>query len=100
MKKRSFMIVIVLLIAFITLSCSKKSTEPEVKTVATPTFTPPGGTFTSAQTVTMHSTTLGVTIVFTTDGTEPNSSSQVYSNPILVNSTTTIKGKSIQRWLE
>jgi formylglycine-generating enzyme required for sulfatase activity len=96
MKIRIFMIVIVLLIAFMTVSCSKKSTEPEVKKVTTPTFTPPGGIYTSAQTVSMHSTTLGVTIVYTTDGSEPNSSSQVYSNPIFVNSTSTIKSKAFR----
>ncbi len=90
------MIFVAFLIVVIALSCSKKTTEPEVKTVASPTFTPPGGTYTSAQTVTMQSTTLGVTIVFTTDGTEPNSSSQVYSNPINVNSSTTIKAKAFR----
>lgn len=96
MKKRFFMIVIALLIVLISLSCSKKTTEPEVKKVATPSFTPPGGRYTSSQTVTMQSTTLGVTIVYTTDGTEPNSSSQVYSNPINVNSSTTIKAKAFR----
>jgi formylglycine-generating enzyme required for sulfatase activity len=96
MKKRFFMIVIALLIVLISLSCSKKTTEPEVKKVATPSFTPPGGRYTSSQTVTMQSTTLGVTIVYTTDGTEPNSSSQVYSNPINVNRSTTIKAKAFR----
>jgi len=96
MKKRFFMIVIALLIVPISLICSKKTTEPEVKKVATPSFTPPGGRYTSSQTVTMQSTTLGVTIVYTTDGTEPNSSSQVYSNPINVNRSTTIKAKAFR----
>lgn len=96
MKKRFFMIVIALLNVLISLSCSKKTTEPEVKKVATPSFTPPGGRYTSSQTVTMQSTTLGVTIVYTTDGTEPNSSSQVYSNPINVNRSTTIKAKALR----
>jgi formylglycine-generating enzyme required for sulfatase activity len=96
MKKRFFMIVIALLIVPISLICSKKTTEPEVKKVATPSFTPPGGRYTSSQTVTMQSTTLGVTIVYPTDGTEPNSSSQVYSNPINVNRSTTIKAKAFR----
>jgi len=96
MKKIFFMIVIALLNVLISLICSKKTTEPEVKKVATPSFTPPGGRYTSSQTVTMQSTTLGVTIVYTTDGTEPNSSSQVYSNPINVNRSTTIKAKAFR----
>jgi len=96
MTKIFFMIVIALLNVLISLICSKKTTEPEVKKVATPSFTPPGGRYTSSQTVTMQSTTLGVTIVYTTDGTEPNSSSQVYSNPINVNRSTTIKAKALR----
>ena len=40
-------------------------------TVAAPTFNPDGGTFTGSTSVTITSTTPGVTIYYTTDGTDP-----------------------------
>jgi len=94
MKKRFFMIVIALLIVLISLSCSKKTTEPEVKTVATPTFNPAAGTYTSAQNVTISCSTPGATIRYTTNGTDPTESSAVYSTPINVAATTTIKARA------
>jgi hypothetical protein len=60
-------------------------------TVATPTFSPAGGTYTSAQSVTLSDSTSGATIYYTTDGTTPTTSSTVYSGAIPVNSTTTIE---------
>lgn len=58
---------------------------------ATPTFSPAAGTYTSAQNVTISTTTDGATIYYTTDGTDPTESSSVYSTPIYVSKTTTIK---------
>lgn len=58
----------------------------------TPTFSPAAGKYTSAQDVTISTTTDGATIYYTTDGTNPTtSSSSVYSTPISVSATTTIK---------
>src|SRR5204863_1834346 len=57
---------------------------------ATPTFSPAGGTYTSAQSVTLSDTTSGATIYYTTDGSTPTTSSTVYSTPISVSSNTTI----------
>jgi Chitobiase/beta-hexosaminidase C-terminal domain len=56
-----------------------------------PSFSPAAGTFTSAQSVTLSVTTPGATIYYTTNGTNPTTSSTVYSGPIAVNSTTTIE---------
>jgi formylglycine-generating enzyme required for sulfatase activity len=53
-------------------------------TVATPSMTPAGGTFSSDQTVTISCGTSGATIYYTTDGTIPTISSAVYSSPIAV----------------
>ncbi len=57
---------------------------------ATPAFSPVGGTYTSAQSVTLSDATTGATIYYTTDGSTPTTSSAVYSTPISVSSTTTI----------
>jgi uncharacterized repeat protein (TIGR03803 family) len=43
-------------------------------TVSAPTFNPPAGTYTSAQTVTIASTTSGASIAYTTDGSTPTES--------------------------
>lgn len=58
---------------------------------ASPAFSPAGGTYTSAQTVTISDATTGATIYYTTDGSTPTSSSTVYSGPIAVSSTETIE---------
>ena len=58
---------------------------------AAPTFTPPGGTYSDAQSVTLGTTTSNATIRYTTDGSTPTSASPVYSGPIPVTRTTTIR---------
>ena len=67
-----------------------------VSTVAAPTFSPAAGTYTSAQNVTLSSATSGATIYYTTDGSSPTTSSSVYSSPISVSSTTTIKAFAVK----
>jgi hypothetical protein len=57
---------------------------------ATPSFSIPSGTYTSAQTVTITDSTAGATIYFTTDGTTPTIDSEQYNGPITVSSTETI----------
>jgi hypothetical protein len=60
--------------------------------VATPTFNPAAGTYSSAQSVTISTTTGGATIRYTTDGSTPSSSSgTIYSGPVAINATTTLK---------
>jgi hypothetical protein len=59
--------------------------------VALPTFSPASGTYSSAQSVAMSCATSGATIRYTTDASTPTSSSPVYSTPINVPSTATIK---------
>jgi len=46
--------------------------------------------------VTISSATLGATIHYTTDGTEPTTSSQSTPNPFTINSTTTIKAIAVK----
>ncbi|MCP5502577.1 MAG: chitobiase/beta-hexosaminidase C-terminal domain-containing protein [Leptospiraceae bacterium] len=61
-----------------------------VETVATPTFSPTPGTYNSDQSVTISSTTEGATIYYTTDGSEPTSSSTQYTSAISVSGNGTI----------
>lgn len=57
-----------------------------------PTFSPAAGTYYEPQSVTLSCTTTGATIRYTTDGTDPTATTgTVYSGPISVSSTTTIK---------
>ncbi|MGD1063623.1 MAG: FG-GAP-like repeat-containing protein [Terracidiphilus sp.] len=62
---------------------------------ATPTFSVPAGTYTSAQTVTVSDTTVGATIYYTTNGTTPTTSSTMYSGPITVSSTETLEAIAV-----
>lgn len=55
-----------------------------VGAVATPTFSPKAGPYTSDQQVTIRDTTSGAKIHYTTDGSTPSASSLTYSNPIPV----------------
>ena len=59
--------------------------------VSTPTFSPEEGAYITAQNVTIACETEGATIYYTTDGTDPTTESEVYSDPINVSATTTIK---------
>jgi hypothetical protein len=56
-----------------------------------PTIAPVAGTYLSTQSVTLSSSISGATIRYTTDGTDPTSSSPVYSSAITVDATTTVK---------
>ena len=64
---------------------------PPTPTVATPTFTPAAGTYYETQTVSITCTTEGATIHYTLDGTDPTENSPVYSEPLTIAETTTIK---------
>ena len=69
----------------------KAGGTPSVPTVATPTFSPIAGTYTEAQSVTIACATEGASIYYTLDGSTPTASSTLYTAPIAVATTTTIK---------
>jgi uncharacterized protein YjdB len=59
---------------------------------AAPTFTPPAGTYSTAQSVTISSATAGASIRYTLDGTNPSTTEgTLYSSPVAVNATSTLK---------
>jgi hypothetical protein len=58
---------------------------------ATPAFNPPGGTYVGAVTVAMATTTAGATIHYTIDGSTPTALSPVYTGPISVTQTRTVR---------
>lgn len=59
--------------------------------LATPSFSPGGGSYTSVQTVTI-SAAAGTSIRYTTNGTTPTATTgTVYSSPVTISSTTTLK---------
>ncbi len=62
---------------------------------ATPTFSPAGGSFAAAQTVTISDATSGATIYYTTDGSTPTTSSTAYSAPISVSSSALVKAIAV-----
>lgn len=70
--------------------------ESVAAAVEDPTFNIAGGTFFSAQSVSLSCVTTGATIYYTTDGTTPDATKTQYNAPINVATTTTIKAIAIK----
>lgn len=65
--------------------------------VAAPEMSPDGGTYGSAQSVTISSTTSGALIRYTTDGSTPSATAgTVYGGPVTVGSTMTLRAIAYQ----
>ena len=65
--------------------------------VATPSISPDSGAFSNSVKVTLSCTTVGATIHYTTDGTEPTSKSTLYKKTgIAITNTLTIKAKAFK----
>ena len=67
-----------------------------IPTVATPTFLPAAGTYTSIQNVTISCATEGATIYYTTNGSTPTTSSTQYTSEIEVAETKTINAIAVK----
>lgn len=63
---------------------------------ATPTFNPAAGEIEKGSTVAISCETVGATIYYTTNGSNPTTSSTVYSSAITVNSGVTIKAMAVK----
>ncbi len=71
--------------------CDNKSSDNS-NAVATPTFSPAGGTQTAPVDVTISTTTTGAAIRYTTDGSTPSATvGTVYLTPVHIDATTTLK---------
>jgi formylglycine-generating enzyme required for sulfatase activity len=77
-------------------SWSATKNQPVSETVATSVISPAGGTFTSAQSVTISCATAGADIYYTIDDSIPTASSTKYTGAITVSSTITIKAIAIK----
>jgi len=107
MKAKRMLLVFCVAIIMITMimSCKVKPftyIEPYYPyQVSSPTFSPAGGTYIGDQIVSIRCAEMGAIIVYTTDGTTPNSDSPVYSSPITVTNGTTIKARArLEGWVE
>lgn len=72
------------------------SVDPVGLHAATPTFSPAGGIYASAQSVTIATATAGAAIRYTTDGSTPSATNgALYTGPVTVASSTTLKAVAI-----
>ncbi len=65
-------------------------TDTSTSQVATPSVSPAAGTFTSAQSVTLSSSTAGAAIHYTIDGSTPSAASPTYTAAITIATTATL----------
>ncbi|MBC8182392.1 chitobiase/beta-hexosaminidase C-terminal domain-containing protein [candidate division KSB1 bacterium] len=63
-------------------------------TVATPTFNPAPGSYTTAQNVTISCVTPAAAIHYTTNGSDPTESDVLFTTPISISTHTTIKARA------
>lgn len=72
--------------------------DPQV--VATPTFSPPGGSYNSTQAVVISTTTPGAQTYYTDDGSPPDSGSTLVTGPVTVSADVTLQAVSIKTGFE
>ena len=69
-------------------------TPTPIETVSAPTFSPTTGHYTSPQSITISTSTVGATIYYTIDGSTPTTSSSIYT--ISISDTRSLAGKTIK----
>jgi hypothetical protein len=68
----------------------------DIVAIAAPTANPAAGTYSSAQSVSLATTTPGASIYYTVDGSVPTTGSSLYAAPVNVAATTTIKAIAVK----
>lgn len=63
-------------------------------TAKTPTIFPNGGTYQGSVQITLADTTTGADLHYTLDGTDPSTSSTLYSTPFVLTTTSTLKARA------
>lgn len=76
--------------------CVYTYTSAVLGTVATPSFDPEPGTYMTPQLVTIQCVTPDAAVYYTTNGTDPTESDSLYENPVVVDSTLTLKARSFK----
>jgi beta-glucanase (GH16 family) len=71
------------------------SSATSTPTAATPSFSPPGASYSAAQGVTVDDATPGAAIYYTTDGSSPTTGSMRYIGPITVQATATLEAIAV-----
>ena len=70
------------------------------QTVALPSFSPPSGPYDQVMNVAISCSTPGAVIRYTTNGSAPHGASPIYSEPIQISSTTTLKARAYRNgWM-
>jgi hypothetical protein len=70
--------------------------NPDWQTVAKPSANPAGGTYTETKTVTLACATQGATVYYTVNGSTPTASSLLYSEPVSITQTSTLKAVAVK----
>lgn len=68
--------------------------------VATPSFSPPPGVYPEPQNITINTATTGAIIHFTTNGRDPSVSDPIYTSPIHIAVTTTLKARAYKSGMD
>ena len=74
--------------------CIQSTIAPAPTIVSAPTFSPTAGSYSTSRTISISTSTAGATIRYTIDGTTPVETSPIYSAPILISSTATLKARA------
>lgn len=85
---------------FFNLPLVTTQTRETVGQVETPTATPAAGAVAAGTEVSLASATNGATIYYTTDGSTPDTTSDVYKGPIAVSSAVTIKAIAVKEGMD